>query len=206
VPLVYGEPLFVEAVAETLALDLVRPASDGMLHLPEEYRQRFVRMATLEEARLVVSTAFIKSAANKSFSAAVYSSGSALPHYYDLPETTPVLIAEPVTWEVEFRMFVLDRKIATFSPYRLDGKSAQTEEGHWITPQKLMSDALEFTQNILDDSRVKLPLAFVMDVGSIEGRGWAVVSMSAVWSAGMYGSDADRVLSVLRHACPKANP
>ncbi|WP_156910681.1 DUF4343 domain-containing protein [Nocardia mangyaensis] len=40
-----------------------------------------------------------------------------------------------------------------------------------------------------------------MDVGLIEGRGWAVVEANCAFGAGMYGCDPVRVLEVLARAC-----
>ncbi|MEP0802688.1 hypothetical protein NDI37_21395 [Funiculus sociatus GB2-A5] len=39
-----------------------------------------------------------------------------------------------------------------------------------------------------------------MDVGVIQGRGWAVVEQNAAWGAGLYGCDPIEVLEVLRYA------
>jgi hypothetical protein len=46
-----------------------------------------------------------------------------------LPPDTPVLIAEPVRWRVEYRCFVLERTLATMSPYVRDGDLAQDANG-----------------------------------------------------------------------------
>ena len=45
-----------------------------------------------------------------------------------------------------------------------------------------------------------LPRACVIDVGYIEGRGWACVEQNAAWGAGLYACDAERALEVIRHA------
>ena len=42
-----------------------------------------------------------------------------------------------------------------------------------------------------------LPLAFVLDVGLVEGRGWAVVEFNPAWCSGLLGADPTAVLSVL---------
>jgi hypothetical protein len=48
-----------------------------------------------------------------------------------------------------------------------------------------------------------LPPAFVLDVGLMEGRGWAVVEFNPVWSAGLLSSDAGAVLPALLRATRK---
>jgi hypothetical protein len=51
---------------------------------------------------------------------------------------------------------------------------------------------------------VPLPPAFVVDVGLIEDRGWAVVEFNPAWCSGLLGADPAAVLSVLERACRKA--
>ena len=54
---------------------------------------------------------------------------------------------------------------------------------------------------MLQDSRVALPPAVVLDVGYITGRGWGVVEANAAWGSGLYGCDPAAVLHVLQRAC-----
>ena len=65
-------------------------------------------------------------------------------------------------------------------------------------------ELVEFINNVLADNRVKLPVAAVLDVGVIQGRGWAVVEQNAAWGSGIYGCDPVRVLEVLRYATVSA--
>ena len=58
----------------------------------------------------------------KCFDARVYSSGAELPAPGPLPETLPVLVQGIVEWTVEYRSFVLDRKVPAISAYWRDGK------------------------------------------------------------------------------------
>jgi hypothetical protein len=43
--------------------------------------------------------------------------------------------------------------------------------------------------------------AVVMDVGYIEGRGWAVVEFNPAWCSTLYGCRPADALPVLRRAC-----
>ena len=43
--------------------------------------------------------------------------------------------------------------------------------------------------------------AFVVDVGLVEGRGWAVVEFNPAWCSGLLGADPAAVLGVLERAC-----
>jgi hypothetical protein len=195
----YGEPLFAAVVADQLGLVLLEPPFDWLTTLAEKYRKRDVRFATLGEARQLVQAAFVKPADDKCFLAGVFPSGAQLPSEDILPGATPVLIAEPVRWEVEFRCFVLEREVVTLSPYLRNGELAQSPEGHWEDERTEV--AREFAQGVLSDGSVSLPPAVVIDVGIIEGRGWAVIEANAAWGSGIYGCDPAAVLRVVRRAC-----
>ncbi|MFB9243462.1 ATP-grasp domain-containing protein [Massilia antarctica] len=197
-PVLYGEALFGPVLAEQLGLDLLNPAEDWLVRLPFDYRKRDITLATLGAARLLAAPAFIKPPNDKSFPAAVYR-GPELPTEYD--DTMPVLVSAVVTWEMEFRCFILDRTLCTYSIYSRRGE-LQREAGFHSTPEE---DAqLEaFMTRLLADPAVDLPAATVVDVGIIDGLGWACVEQNAAWGAGVYGCDAERVLAVLERASIK---
>ena len=54
---------------------------------------------------------------------------------------------------------------------------------------------------LLAERSVALPPAFVVDVGLVEGRGWAVVEFNPAWCSGLLGADPAAVLGVLERAC-----
>jgi hypothetical protein len=195
----FGEPLFAAVVADELGLVLLEPPFDWLSTLAAEYRQREIRYATLREARQLREAAFVKPADDKCFLAGVFPSGVQLPGEDVLPGSTPVLIAEPVRWEVEFRCFILEREVVTLSPYLRQGELAQSPDGNWDDTRTEL--ARTFAQQVLSDEAVALPPAVVMDVGIIEGRGWAVVEANAAWGSGIYGCDPAAVLRVVRRAC-----
>jgi len=199
----YGEPLFAAVVAEALAIALLEPPFDWLTNLPFIYRQRQVLYSTLAEARQREGPVFIKPADDKSFAAQVYESGAQLPSPRFLPDDTPVLIAEPVDWEVEFRCFVVQRKVNTLSPYWRESCLAQAEDGSWPASEDEMSAALEFASAVLNDNDVQFPPSVALDVGKITDRGWAVVEVNAAWGSGIYGCDPLRILPVLQRACLK---
>jgi hypothetical protein len=53
----------------------------------------------------------------------------------------------------------------------------------------------------ISEKDVVLPEAVVIDVGIIEGRGWAVLEANAAWCSGIYGCDPAEVLRVVERAC-----
>jgi hypothetical protein len=109
-----------------------------------------------------------------------------------------------VEWEVEFRCFVLDRRVETFSVYLRDG--AVAEGRGYASTDAEDAEMLGFAEALLADARVPLPRAVVLDVGPHRGRGWAAVELNAAWASGLYGCDPERVLEVLRHAAEPTRP
>jgi len=198
---VYGEPLFADHVARTLGLGLMAPSADWLARLAPQWRMRDVRLMTLAEARKVQHRSFMKPAEEKCFEARVYGSGAELPAAGSLPEDLPVLVQEPVEWSLEFRCFVLDQHVTTTSPYWREGRLAKGEDEMWVASDAETNAAFQFCERVLKDPGASEPRAFVVDVGIIRDRGWAVVEGNAAWGSGIYGCDPAEVLKVLRCAC-----
>ncbi len=200
----YGEPLFADVVAGPLGLALLETPPDWLTRVPRQYLQRDIHTATLAEARHCSKPAFIKPALDKCFPAGVYASGASLPPNTSLlPEDTPVLLADPVQWSIEFRCFVLERTPITLSPYLRDGELAQAEDGRWPASSEEYEDAKQFYDLVLSDPSIALPSAVVLDVGQIAGTGWAIIEANGAWGSGIYGCSPEGVLAVLRRATLK---
>ena len=195
----YVEGLVAPIIAEALGFVLPEPPENWLPSLPLEYRRRAIALVTLGHARTLATPHFIKPPNDKSFEAAVYV-GSELPDEF-APEMK-VLVSEVVRWTVEFRCFVLDRTLQTFSVYLRNGE-LQREAGFVHTAVE-ESRLLEYLKGVLSDHRVVLPQAAVIDVGMIDGKGWAVVEQNAAWGSGLYGCDPEKVLTVLLHASYRA--
>jgi ATP-grasp domain, R2K clade family 2 len=194
-PVVYVEALMAPTLAEEFGIKLIEPPEDWLPRLPEEYRRRAVRRTTLGEARTNPNPRFVKPPNDKSFSAGVYR-GEELPK--EFPDDMPVLVAEIVQWEKEFRCFVLDRQVQTYSIYLRDG--VLQKERDFESTSEEDAEMSAFAARVLGDPRVDIPRAVVLDVGVIWNRGWAVVELNSAWGAGLYGCDETKVLEALRHA------
>ena len=187
---VHGGPAFCRRVAAALGGSVVEPAPDFLPTLPHEYVRRQIDLITLGQARLLAGPKFIKPVADKFFPAAVYESGTHLSGGPELDQE-PVLVSDPVQWQWEHRMFVLDNRVRAYSPYSPQAPVTATAE-HGL-------EALEFSEWVLADTRVHLPRAVVLDVGWIRGAGWAVVEANEAVMSGIYDCDPIAVLEVLEH-------
>lgn len=200
---VYGEPFVATGVADALGLSLMEPDFDWLSRLPIDLTRRTVRYGTLADARTLDAPTFVKPADDKCFDAQVYASGDELPGDDHLDGSVPVLMAEPVSWLSEFRCFVLDGRVETISVYMRSGELAQAEDGSWPSTSAEIDDAMAFAGRVLSTLTpdVMLPAAVVLDVGDIDGCGWAVVEANSAWASGIYGCDPAAVLRVLARAC-----
>lgn len=194
-PVLYLEALMAEEIAEQIGVRLLDSASDWLPNLPQEYRKRWVYLTNLDKARHSDHAAFIKPPNDKSFPARVYAAAD-LP--IDYPDETLVLVAEIVQWDKEFRCFILNRSLKTFSIYLRNGE-LQSENDFAHTYEE-DCEVQAFIETVLSDERVELPQATVIDIGVVHKRGWAVVEQNAAWGAGLYGCDPIQVLEVLRYS------
>lgn len=195
-PVLHAEPLFNEAVAQELGLQVVMPAEDFLVRLPEEYLGRRVQLTTAAGARSLAGPIFLKPPNRKLFPARVYASGADLP---EMPDDDAVLASEPVEWIAEFRYFVRDRRIRTWSPYLLNGVLARDGDD-WIAEPVASAAARSLVERLLDDPRVDLPAAVVIDAGVIHGVGPAILEANEAAGSGLYGCDPIAALDVLRAA------
>ena len=101
-------------------------------------------------------------------------------------------------WSVEFRYFVLEGRVVAGSPYISFGRPMWKlfDKRHPTMP----TGGLPVIEALCSAMGGDLPPAFVVDVGLIENRGWAVVEFNPVWSAGLLGADPRPVLPALRRA------
>ncbi|UQA63232.1 ATP-grasp domain-containing protein [Polyangium aurulentum] len=199
-PVFYGETILADAIVDDLGIALLEPTSDWLPRLPERHRLRDVRLTTLADALTIRERVFVKPTDEKCFPARVYADGAALNPDPVLPPDLPVLVSEPVVFEVEFRFFVLEREVATFSPYIRGGELARNAAGEWEADQAEIEAATVSIQAMLADAEVELPPAVVVDVGRMAGRGWGVVEANPAWASGLCGCDPAGVLPVLRRA------
>ncbi len=198
---IYGEGLFVSVVAERLGIALIEPSLNWLTHLPVNYLHRNVSFVSLGEVRQFKKPAFIKPADGKLFQAKVYDSFEQLPDKDSQPDDTLVLVSDIVEWDIEFRCFIKDNELMTLSPYVRNGELVENAEGEWIASNDEWSHAKSFCEDVLNDSKVKCPPAFVLDIGKVKGQSWEIVEANPAWASGIYGCDPTQVLLTIQRSC-----
>lgn len=191
---IYVEALFAPEIAKRLSRNLLDPAEDWLPTLPESLTRRKIYITTLGEARKISEPAFIKPPNDKSFTAQVYETGAELPTAFE--DNASALVSTPVKWLSEYRCFCLDGKVVTHSPY-LRREELAVDSGYAITDQET-ANVVAIAEQALGHAKSGLPRAVVIDVGEIEGEGWAVVEANGAWGAGIYGCDPHLALDVIR--------
>ncbi|MEM0997346.1 MAG: ATP-grasp domain-containing protein [Bacteroidota bacterium] len=193
---IYAEPLFAARIEDALNLRFPTPPEDWLLRLPPEMVQRDIRAMSLAQARQLPERGFIKPADFKTFKAGVYPSGAALPDEEKVSGTEPVLVAEVVHWESEFRFFLRAGVARTGSVYFRNGITAE-EAGEWNCTAEEYRAAKSIAESAYAATAEHLPDCVVIDTGYIRGKGWAVIEANPIWGSGLYGSDPARVLETL---------
>lgn len=193
--MIYGEPLFVAAVSEQLRIIPLEPDFAWLSGLPRQFLHRNVDYIPADRARQLEGPMFIKPANDKCFPAQIYEDPTNIPSA--IAPSTPCLASNPVAWRREFRAFVINRRVATISPYATDGELAQERDGSWPFYGSERRAALRFLRRLLTTSRILLPPGLVIDVGKLANGCWAVVEANPAWGSGIYGCDPSKILSVL---------
>ncbi|MCW1884623.1 ATP-grasp domain-containing protein [Luteolibacter flavescens] len=198
--MIYGEPLFAEAVADQTGLVLLEPSVEWLTVVPREYLQRDIELMSLGSARDRTSAAFVKPADGKIFEPKVYATGADLPTDEHVDMDIPVLRSGIVDFRLEVRCFVRGRQIVTLSPYWRDDELARGEDGMWGFLPDEEEGARKFAEAVLADDRVLLPPACTLDVGRLPDGSWAVIEANPCWGAGLYGCDPKEVLLSIQDA------
>lgn len=196
-PVIYGRSNFCHAAAHYLSLSLLEPTFEWLAGISKDYRLRDVICCSLSEVKNNSQKAFIKTIDNSDFAAKVYENGAS--ELSSLWSNPLILMSEPVEWNTEFRFFVLDGEIQSFSLYARNRFLIRGADSHLPSAQE-SQEALNFCRRVVSDLAGSLPSSVVIDVGEIVDRGWAVVDANPSFSSKIYGCDASNVLPVIERA------
>lgn len=194
-----GLPAF--KIAKQLSFSLLGIPPKWLSTIPFQYLNRNVQVMTLAQAYQLKEHFFIKPALNKAFPHGIYSGKSLLDITQNLIPQFLVHVIEPVKFILEYRFFVLNRKVMTFAAYLRFGKILEDIFDDLNPPQEELIQAKTFCELILNDKDIRLPAALVLDVGLIEGRGWAIIEANECWASGLYCHKPISVLQTLLGAC-----
>jgi protein-tyrosine phosphatase len=203
----YGGTDVVRQAIARYRLALLEPPLDLLARLPASLRLRDVEFARFRDLSRLKRPTFIKPAdpLDRCFDAGVYSD----PRDIRAPRTTdpdtPVLVAEPVDFLAEFRCFIREGRVVATSPYLSFGRPVWRAWGQGGEKAAPSMDAIGVCWRLLGAKSPALPPAFVVDVGLVDGRGWAVVEFNPAWCSGLLGADPDAVLGVLERASRDAD-
>ncbi|WLQ65860.1 ATP-grasp domain-containing protein [Streptomyces sp. NBC_01213] len=192
----HAGPSFADAVAPALGILPLEAPTDWLARLPTTFVRREIRAMPIREAYGLRRPVFVKSPNDKSIPALVYADGSRLPGPDAVGPETVVLVSDVVTFDAEYRLYMLDGQVHTGSRYATSGR---------LDLGPLSPGAHAFGSDLLAAAGHTLPSAIVVDVGTTDTGQWAVVEANAAWASGCYVSDPDRALDVvLRAAGPAA--
>lgn len=207
-PVVYwGEGEVGLATARRCGQSLVEPPFDLLARLPYPLRLRAVEYCRLGDLQERFQPSFLKPAdsVRKSFDAGIYAALEEIEGWTSVPAATPVLASERVEWLAEYRCFVLERKIAAVSPYLSFGQVSWRPYVRGSGPVRVPPQVGLVFERLVREMGRALPPAYVVDIGLIDERDWAVVEFNPAWCASLLGCDPEKVLPVLRRAtCRRA--
>jgi hypothetical protein len=198
----YGGSDVADQVAERFHLALLEPPWDLLARTPYALRHGTVEFTHYDQLQPFESPMFVKPAdvRRKAFDAGLYTDVRSARREAPLDPHMPVLLSEPVEWLEEHRCFILDGRLVASSPYLRFGRPAwrpfNAREGTVPLPE----GAHEVCRRLLSTADLPLPPGFVVDVGLIQDRGWAVVEYNPAWCSSLVGCDPTAVLPVLERA------
>jgi hypothetical protein len=183
----YGGTDQALAIAARFRLALLEPPFDLLATLPFEFCRRDVEYGRFSDLSRLKAPTFVKpaDALNKSFDAGIYARAGDIRAPKGVDPHSPVLCAEPVEWSAEYRCFILNGKIAAWSPYISFSRPIWKPFSQGTLAANAPGSVVSFCERLFSRSGVLFPPAFVMDVGLIEDRGWAVVEFNPAWCSGV---------------------
>lgn len=187
----YGSQIFCEVICQQTGWKLHQNSFGWLANLPKKFIKRQVSYMTMKEARLISHTAFIKPADDKRFDAKVYPAGEFYPSE-EIADDCPVLISEPVNFTHEYRCFVDSSGVKSWSNYLYEGEVANPKLYHTIPSNA--GNPIDFVNNLTKEVKFS---PSVIDVGLIDGKGWAIVESNPAWASGLYGCDPTEALLVI---------
>ena len=199
----YGSWTFCEVIAQQMGWELKRNTFDWLAKLPIKYTKRKVEFMTLAEAKKITERKFIKPADDKCFDAKVYEPGTFNPAAI-IEDNYPTLVSDPVEFTMEYRCFVHEHMVSTWSNYIYHEHLADPK--YWdAVPANAECLPHEFVQEMLHDYNKIETVPSVIDVGFLPGKGWAIIETNEAYASGLYGCDPVAAVQVMKAACRRTS-
>ena len=184
----YGDSVFCLVLEEKLGLILVSPDDYVLEKLDSKWLKRKINIIRLDEINESAFPVLAKALIPKQFRSGVYNSAGDLMHECrGLSEETEILISEIVLFECDIRCFILNGQIMAIGLY----------EGNAD-----VNSAKQFADRFISDTRNKqlLTNTYVLDIGYIQERGWAVIEINPSWGSGLNGCVPEEVIRCIYYA------
>jgi len=194
----YGSQIFCEVIAQQMGWKLHQNSFDWLARVPRHYLKRRVDFMTLAEAKKINVKKFIKPADDKCFDAKVYEAGEFQPNEL-IAGDYPVLVSDVVQWDLEYRCFVKDNRVQTWSNYLFFGEVNDPKYQYMIPGDHIRPD--HFLNNLLKE--IDPVPGCVIDIGVIHDKGWAVIETNPIWASGIYHCDPSSVLDCMEGTVTK---
>jgi hypothetical protein len=188
--LCYGSQIFCEVIAQQLNWELCKLPLNWLATLPKEYTKRDIQFGLVKEF-IGIENKFVKPADDKCFDAKIYQSFNISDN---LSLETPCLVSESVSFKLEYRYFVNDNKVLTYSDYS-KYMNENIEKDIYNCYFSKYGTPLEFICAFLTNNVVNVPS--VIDVGCIDDLGWAVLESNPIWASGLYDCDPVNALMAM---------
>jgi hypothetical protein len=194
----YGDTFTATALIRRKYCALLEPEFDSLTRLSRQCVKRDVAFGRLGDLLATCPPGFLKPADGtaKVFSAKVYDEAGRAELRRDTDLDTPSLWSEPVDWTMEIRAVVHHARILSLRCYAVEGRRSPNPLACLPLEPEVASAASDFIADVLEH-RSDLPPSFVVDVGRIEGRGWAVVEFNSLWASRFFGGVTADYLSAL---------
>ena len=182
---IYGNAIFALVIREKKPIKLISPDDYLQITLNEKWLKRKINLIILKDITSMAFPLFAKPLIPKEFRSGVYRDIDELARECrGLSEYTTILASEIVSFESEVRCFILNNHIETMSVY---------------SGEAFVSAAEKFVKSFLANTRNRRLLvdAYVLDIGYIKDRGWAVIEANPAWGAGLNGCDPSKAINCI---------
>lgn len=203
------------AVAQDPRLRLADPGPEFLPSLPWEFRRRTVELLTVDDMDTRIPDSILDDG-DLVFAKPANCKIEHFPARWDdydghalqataagIPDDQTFLVTDiRLDLAVEFRLFVLDGRVVTSSPYLMHAPDGTQRTWDETMHSSYSAAAVEFGAQVLDwlttpENTTAVPRSFTLDVGIETDGTWVVIEANPVWSSAFYGANTSAVIACL---------